>query len=147
MSTKLLLFVSTRNRAAAATLCTLSGSLKRQTKWLNTRPVLHAQRTVSFSREPPNIETPSSFRTSCRRSSSDVEKAETTAKELQEGAEQGHIPGHYHMLFTCKVCNKRSGRQFSKQAYHSGVVIIRCPGCENLHLVADNLGWFGKGKM
>ena len=35
-----------------------------------------------------------------------------------------------------------------QQAYNHGVVVIRCPGCEVLHLMADRLGWFAdqKGK-
>jgi hypothetical protein len=27
-------------------------------------------------------------------------------------------------------------------SYNEGVVLIRCPGCEALHLMADRLGWF-----
>ena len=36
-------------------------------------------------------------------------------------------------------CQKRSQETFSKQSYHHGTVIIRCEGCRNLHLIADNL--------
>ena len=49
---------------------------------------------------------------------------------------------HLHILFTCKVCNTRSAKSFSRQAYTEGVVIARCPGCQNLHLLADNLRYF-----
>ena len=34
----------------------------------------------------------------------------------------------------------------SRQAYSSGVVLIRCPGCQRLHLFADHLGWFSDGR-
>ncbi|KAJ3126340.1 hypothetical protein HK098_007604 [Nowakowskiella sp. JEL0407] len=30
----------------------------------------------------------------------------------------------------------------SKNAYTKGVVLIRCDGCNNLHLIADHLGWY-----
>jgi hypothetical protein len=33
-------------------------------------------------------------------------------------------------------------RTFSKFSYKKGVVLIRCAGCDSLHLIADNLGWF-----
>ncbi|XP_052674024.1 DNL-type zinc finger protein-like [Crassostrea angulata] len=50
--------------------------------------------------------------------------------------------------FTCKVCDRRNSKTFSRTAYTKGIVIIKCDGCENNHLIADNLGWFQhvKGK-
>ena len=51
------------------------------------------------------------------------------------------------IMFTCNVCSHRQGRTFSKDAYDNGVVLIRCDGCDNLHLIADNLGWFRDDKV
>ena len=36
------------------------------------------------------------------------------------------------------------GAAGSRQAYENGVVIVRCPGCQVQHLVADRYGWFGE---
>ena len=48
------------------------------------------------------------------------------------------------MMYTCAVdgCNTKQARTFSKNSYNNGVVLVRCEGCNNLHLIADNLGWF-----
>ena len=48
----------------------------------------------------------------------------------------------YVLSFTCSKCDTQSIRSFTKHAYHKGVVLVRCGGCQNIHLVADNIGWF-----
>ncbi|XP_006620352.1 uncharacterized protein LOC102678178 [Apis dorsata] len=54
----------------------------------------------------------------------------------------GKIQAKIKVMFTCKKCNFRNGKIISKLAYEKGLVIIRCDGCKNNHLIADNLGWF-----
>ena len=48
-------------------------------------------------------------------------------------------------MFTCKKCDTRTTRMFTKHSYHKGIVLIRCENCEGIHLIADNLGWFDDG--
>jgi len=50
------------------------------------------------------------------------------------------------MAFTCGKCGTKQARTFSKDSYDNGVVLVKCSGCDSLHLIADNLGWFKDSK-
>ena len=49
----------------------------------------------------------------------------------------------YALAFTCKPkeyeCGHRAWHRVSKQGYHYGTVLIRCPGCGGRHLISDHL--------
>ena len=66
----------------------------------------------------------------------------TLCRMFSDKTSIGKIKPTMSIIFTCNVCQTRQAKTMSKKSYEKGVVLIRCDGCENLHLVADNLGWF-----
>ena len=121
-------------------------------------PFLHSLHTQTNTHSPPR-DNKIVRDTSVGREESNDEESNTNNVDQQcgdsasdehsspsSGVVLGHVHGALQMIYTCKVCCHRSSQTFSKQAYHRGVVVVRCPGCRSLHLVADNLGWFGDGK-
>lgn len=69
------------------------------------------------------------------------------ARFLSDQTTIGRIKPTMSIIFTCNVCKTRQAKTMSKKSYEKGVVLIRCDGCDNLHLIADNLGWFRDEKI
>ena len=100
--------------------------------------------------------TPSRSLLNCvrRRFSTDIDKVDLHVKtephswsyefdaDKIKGISYSPTSGNYVIIYTCGVCEARQSRSFTKHAYHHGVVIVRCEGCDNLHLIADNLKFF-----
>lgn len=54
---------------------------------------------------------------------------------------------YYQLSFTCVPCGHRSHHNISKQGYHSGSILITCPGCRDRHVISDHLEIFGDRKI
>lgn len=51
------------------------------------------------------------------------------------------------LAFTCKKCDTRSSHVMSKQAYSHGTILVKCPGCQSRHLIADHLKIFSDHRI
>lgn len=60
-----------------------------------------------------------------------------------EGPRPARRSAYYQLSFTCVPCGHRSHHNVSKQGYHTGSVLITCPGCRDRHVISDHLDIFG----
>jgi DNL zinc finger len=61
---------------------------------------------------------------------------------LSKNDDKPFVANHkFQIQYTCNICETRNTNTISRLAYRQGVVIARCKGCQNQHLIADHLGW------
>ncbi|EGF84268.1 hypothetical protein BATDEDRAFT_22160 [Batrachochytrium dendrobatidis JAM81] len=123
--------------STAATLCNL------------TRPVYRYHRIASITKhEWFNATRPSYLIGSIHTSYCATRHHSISSNDSDSPVDAGLNVSADRMIigFTCKVCKHRSYKSMSKKAYTTGVVMIKCDGCKNTHLIADHLGWFDSTK-
>ncbi|TPX37743.1 hypothetical protein SmJEL517_g00603 [Synchytrium microbalum] len=114
---------------------------------MSAATAVHSNNGDNHKRHPDLIPTSSPITASSPSPlTSDPNTHETSNPSTQQQQTLGKIPGRLLFGYTCKRCDSRQYRTMSKDAYEKGVVIIKCGGCQSLHLIADHLGWFDTTK-
>ncbi|KAL4797694.1 DNL zinc finger-domain-containing protein [Aspergillus venezuelensis] len=72
---------------------------------------------------------------------------DTDAANAEQNRARREKEPAYQLTFTCKPCGERSTHRVSKHGYHRGTVLIRCPGCDNRHVISDHLKIFFNHSM
>jgi hypothetical protein len=78
----------------------------------------------------------------CRQVSSHSDDDASRVRVPLGSIHEGDASSRMGIQFRCQICDHTLQKTFTRQSYEHGVVLIRCDSCENLHLIADNLGWF-----
>jgi len=69
-----------------------------------------------------------------------------TTMETPAAEELLQLSPSRYIEFNCSICSEKVAQSFHKPANEKGVVIIRCSGCQNLHLISDNfIGYSERG--
>lgn len=74
----------------------------------------------------------------------------TTAAETQTSAGEGKTvlgsvgADRIGVVFTCTAdnCGQRIVKSVRRQSYEKGTVVVKCPKCEKIHVIADHLGMY-----
>lgn len=57
----------------------------------------------------------------------------------------GVVRRSMRLHYTCRLCETRNEKSINRDAYHNGIVVVTCSGCDAKHLIADHLAWVHPG--